>query len=135
MRRIFDNPQNLTSDVIHNRLVSLDFNNVATVYDYVNDIGTVIHYVAIDSFLTDTQIGNSLLTPTTAAEITENTRRATSLSEAALAIELKTVTPAEAVAWIDLNVTSLATAKTVLKIMVRMLIALRNLVMSTLPEN
>jgi hypothetical protein len=54
--------------------------------------------------------------------------------EAGLASALKTVTPAEAVEWINTSVTDLASAKAALKLMARMLIALRDAVMPDLPE-
>jgi hypothetical protein len=47
---------------------------------------------------------------------------------------LKTLTPAQAVAYIETNVTSLATAKTVLKVMARILIALRDETWPDLPD-
>jgi len=47
-------------------------------------------------------------------------------AELALTGALKTVTPQQAVNYIETNVTSLATAKEVLKLMVRMLIVLRD---------
>lgn len=61
-------------------------------------------------------------------------RQNNSETEAALATQLKNLTPQQAVDYIEANVTTLATAKTVLKIMARMLIALRDKVMPDLPE-
>jgi len=48
--------------------------------------------------------------------------------------ELRTLTPDQAADWIESNVTTLATAKAVLKIMARMLIAIRNRTFPDLPE-
>lgn len=61
-------------------------------------------------------------------------RKQNAVNEAFLANELKSITPAQAVTYIENNVTSLATAKIVLKIMVRMLIAMRDEVWPSLPE-
>lgn len=60
------------------------------------------------------------------ADIDREARKASAITEARLATELKTLTPAQAVAYIDANVTNIASAKAVLKIMARMLIALRD---------
>lgn len=61
-------------------------------------------------------------------------RKKSALANAALATQLKSVTGDQAVAWIENNVTSLATAKDALKIMVRLLIALRDASLSELPD-
>jgi hypothetical protein len=53
-------------------------------------------------------------------------RKANAKTEAALAIALKSLTPAQAITYIDTTVTNIASAKTVLKVMVRMLIAMRD---------
>jgi hypothetical protein len=62
----------------------------------------------------------------TAAELAAIDRKIGAIAEARLATELKSLTPAQAVAYIETHVTTLATAKTVLKIMVRILIAMRD---------
>lgn len=54
------------------------------------------------------------------AELTE------ARAQLALTGALRTATPQQAVAWIDANVTDLASAKTALKLMARMLIVLRD---------
>lgn len=61
-------------------------------------------------------------------------RRAGAIGEAALVAELKNVTGNQAADWIETNVTSLATAKTALKILARMVIAMRNEVWPDLPD-
>lgn len=61
-------------------------------------------------------------------------RKANAIAEAGLATELKTLTPAQTVQYIETNVTSLASAKVVLKIMARILIALRDETWPDLPE-
>lgn len=61
-------------------------------------------------------------------------RQTAAKAEAALAIELKSLTPAQAVAYVENNVTTLASAKVVLKIMARLIIAMRDEVFPDLPE-
>jgi hypothetical protein len=61
-------------------------------------------------------------------------RKANARAEAKLATELKSLTPAQAVAYIETNVTNLASAKTVLKIMARILIAMRDEIWPELPD-
>lgn len=55
-------------------------------------------------------------------------------AQAALADAFRTLTPAQAADWIETNVTSLATAKTALKIMARILVAMRDQIWPDLPE-
>ena len=61
-------------------------------------------------------------------------RRAAAEAGAMLATELKSVTGEQAVNWIETNVTSLATAKTALKVLVRVVVALRDEVFPRLPD-
>lgn len=61
-------------------------------------------------------------------------RKAAAKGEAALAEQLKTVTAQGAVDYIETQVTNLASAKAVMKIMARMLIAMRDEVWPELPE-
>lgn len=61
-------------------------------------------------------------------------RRATARSQAALATQLRTLTPQQAVDYIETNVTNLATAKDVLKILARIVIAMRDEVWPDLPD-
>ena len=65
----------------------------------------------------------------------DRVRKASAKGEAALATALKTITPAEAVTYINNKVTDLTSAKAVLKLMARMLIALRDEVWPDLPES
>jgi hypothetical protein len=65
---------------------------------------------------------------------TQRLRKANAIGEAMLATELKTLTPAQAVQYIESNVTDLPSAKRVLKIMARILIALRDEAWPDLPE-
>lgn len=60
------------------------------------------------------------------AEATRKARRANAQAEAKLAAQLRSLTPQQAVDYIETNVTNLASAKTVIKIMARMLIAMRD---------
>jgi hypothetical protein len=62
-------------------------------------------------------------------------RKTNAKTEAALAIALKSLTPAQAITYIDTTVTNIASAKTVLKVMVRMLIAMRDEVWPDLPNS
>jgi nitrogen regulatory protein PII-like uncharacterized protein len=62
-------------------------------------------------------------------------RRRLAKDEAAKATALKTITPEQAVEYINKNVTDLASAKKVLKLMARMLIAMRDEIWSDLPES
>ena len=64
----------------------------------------------------------------------ERARKAAAKGEAALSTALKNITPAEAVAYINKHVTDLQSAKAVLKLMARMLIALRDEVWPDMPE-
>ena len=61
-------------------------------------------------------------------------RQSAAKNEAGLATQLKTVTAQGAVDYIEVNVTNLASAKAVMKIMARMLIALRDAQFPELPE-
>lgn len=66
--------------------------------------------------------------------LSRKARRDNAQGEAALATQLKSVTPQQAVDYIEANVTNLASAKAVLRIMARMLIALRDAQFPDLPE-
>ena len=68
------------------------------------------------------------------SELATIARKANAVNEAKRATELRTLTATEAVAYVENNVTTLATAKTVIKIMVRLLIALRDETWTDLPE-
>lgn len=70
----------------------------------------------------------------TAIELAEQSRKDDARGEAALATQFKSLTPAQAVTYIENNVTNLATAKDVLKIMARILIAMRDEIWPDLPE-
>lgn len=70
----------------------------------------------------------------TQAEIAAIARKENARQEAGLASRLKSLTPQEAVEYIEVNVTNLASAKAVMKIMARMLIAMRDEVWPELLE-
>lgn len=70
----------------------------------------------------------------TAAELATIARKENARNEANLATQLKALTPQQAENYIETNVTSLASAKAVMKIMARMLIAMRDEVWPELPE-
>lgn len=61
-------------------------------------------------------------------------RKTNAKGEAALATQFKTLTPQQAVNYIENNVTNLSTAKDILKIMARILIAMRDEIWPDLPE-
>jgi hypothetical protein len=56
----------------------------------------------------------------------QEAERTEAKAQLALTGALRTATPQQAVNWIDTNVTDLASAKAALKLMVRMLIVLRD---------
>jgi hypothetical protein len=60
------------------------------------------------------------------AMISSASRKAVAKTEAALAVALKSLTPTQAVAYIDTNISNIASTKVVLKVMTRMLIAMRD---------
>ncbi len=64
----------------------------------------------------------------------DRVRIANAEDEARLAVQLRTLTPQQAVDYIETNVLDLPSAKSVLKIMARMLIAMRNRIFPDLPE-
>jgi hypothetical protein len=53
-------------------------------------------------------------------------REAAAVTEAGLAVEFKALTPAQAVAYIENNVTDLASAKTAMQGLARLIVALRD---------
>ena len=61
-------------------------------------------------------------------------RQQAARGEAALATQLRTLTPQQAVDYINNNVTNLASAKEVLKIIARILIAQRDQIWPDMPE-
>lgn len=70
----------------------------------------------------------------TPAEVAAALRKARAETTAGLSAQFKYMTGDQAVAWIENNVTSLATAKIALEYMARMVIALRDETMSELPD-
>lgn len=127
--RVFDNINNLPQAVIEWRLRKVDPTGVAETYSTIptpENLFTIHNYVKVDSVLTDTQIVNGLSNPMTVKEQRAIDKRLASLTNAQLASALKTVTADEAETYIENTVTSLATAKVVMKQMARMIIALRD---------
>lgn len=133
--RGFINTNNLPQAVIAWRLSKADPAGTARVYDYVTDDAVTLHYVAVDSVLTDAQIEAGLANSITAGEEAAIARYHEARSEAALTEALRTLTPAQAVKYVEDNVTTLASAKAVLKIIVRLLIALTNRIYPDLPND
>jgi hypothetical protein len=138
--RIFDNPHNLPEPIIQNRLQRLDAFGKAETYTIQKlgadqlPTGEIKAYIEIESTLTTEQIETLCNQSITAAELQTIERLRNARSEAALTTQLRTLTPQQAVNYIETNVTNLATAKDVLKIMARMLIAMRDKVFPDLPE-
>jgi hypothetical protein len=79
----------------------------------------------------DAPTRSNTLTP---AQIAARARRRAAIGEAGLATVLKSLTPVQAENYIETNVTNLASAKAVIKIMARMLIAMRDEVWPGLAE-
>lgn len=92
-------------------------------YTHIDD--GVLHYAAVDSSLTDAQILSGL-GPMTAAEEASQARYYGARAVAGLSQQIRTMTAAQAEAYINANVTSLATAKVVLVELSRLVIALRD---------
>lgn len=133
--RIFQNPNNLPEDRILERLLLADAGASATLYKTVSPDNAEICHVGITSeVLTDLEIEAILAQPITSAEQAAAARKAESISQAKLATELRSLTPDQAVAYIENNVTSLASAKAVMKVMARLLIAMRDELWPGLPD-
>lgn len=121
--RIFANPHNVPAAVLAIRLRQADPSGIVRTYTHIDD--GVLHYAAVDSTLTDAQIMSGL-GAMTQAEIDGQTRFYAARSTAGLSTLLKTMTAQQAETYINTNVTSLATAKTVLIELSRLVIALRD---------
>lgn len=132
MRRVFDNSNNVGQETILERLRLQD--PYAGCGTYVVDIfspvtGLIIgtrSYVWIESTIPDAVIENGLSFATSAVELASYSRKATAFSNAKLVTTLVSLTQDQAAAYIDSNVTNIATAKTVMKIMARILVAMRD---------
>jgi hypothetical protein len=98
-------------------------------YEETTEDGTIQVQASFSRSLTavEWQLFLSLTNPARA-------RRENAINEAALATELKSLTPAQAVQYIENNVIDLPSAKRVLKVMARILIALRDETWPNLPE-
>jgi hypothetical protein len=131
MVRIFENPLNLSHFVLELRIKSADqdakvFTDTADILDKNSyRIGTH-NRLLIESILSDEWINDLLAIPSTPAEDQARTKRNNAHTEGGLASQFANLTPAQAVDYIETNVTNLASAKAVLKIMARVLIAMRN---------
>jgi hypothetical protein len=91
--------------------------------------------VKVGSALSDNALNAAINPATATAEIASETRKTNAITEAGLAAEFKSLTAAQALTYIDNNVTTLATAKTVLKIMARLIIAMRDELWPDLQDN
>jgi len=105
MQRIFDNPHNLSSEVILWRLHKFDTTATALPYSYED----TVHYVAVDSVLPDAEIDAVLNYEKTALETEQDDKKLNAIQVAKTVALLKSVTVADALAYIDANVTSLNT--------------------------
>lgn len=129
--RIFDNNNNVSESILKRRIRRLDATSVVETYAADNGIS----YVKVGSTLSDSAINAAINPHSTTAEIASETRKTNAIIEAGLAAEFKSITAAQAVAYIDNNVTTLATAKTVLKIMARLIVAMRDELWPDLQDN
>lgn len=129
MARIFQNPNELNKYTITNRIFPFDSEVEVNITSGPTNIelqtGST-SYAYIESTLADNDIIEILSSPITINEQAIEQKRINSFSEALLATEIKSMTAEQAVAYIDGYVTNLATAKVVLKIMARLLIAIKN---------
>lgn len=102
-------------------------------FKYTFPNGVVIEYPTLAELVSACKRFNIPFTPTQAL-IDADARKSNALADAKLATELRSLTPAQAVAYIEANVTTLATAKAALKVLTRLVVALCNETWPTLPE-
>jgi len=134
MFRMFDNSNKLSEQVILSRLKA-DPDTVIVLSSNTTMEGIEAFYVSVDSLLSDQEIIAALSAPLLSAEIASLTRKANAFAQAKLVNELKTLTPDEAAAYIEVTVTDLAGAVKVIKAIARLLIALRDELWPDLPES
>ncbi len=127
MFRVFGNPHQVPAAVLAIRLRQADPRGIVETFAHEFDGGTIQHYARVDSVLSDAQILAGL-GAMTQAEIDGQARFYGARNTAGLSTLLKTMTAAQAETYINANVTSLATAKTVLIELSRLVIALRDAV-------
>lgn len=123
--RIFSNTHNVPAAILNIRLRKYDPSGFVRTYDADTDNGAV-HYVAVDSTLTDAQI-ESGMGAMTQAEINAQARFYAAREAAGLSTLLRTMTAKQAETYIN-NVTTLAQSKVVMIELSRLVIALRDAV-------
>jgi hypothetical protein len=132
--KTYANTLALPESIVAKRIHNLD--SAATLVYYRVPSAIEQSYVGIESeIITDEDMAELLATPLTVAEQSAIARKQEAFDNAKLTAELKSVTRAEAREYIDENVTDLASAKGVLKILASMIIALRDEVFPELPES
>lgn len=125
--RIFDNPRGLGLLVINSRLISQDPAGFAELIETTS-------LVKVSSVLSDEQIEAGLSIPITPNEQAMLARLAAAKDEGKLVVALKTLTQDQAAAYVQTNVTNLATAKDVMAVMARIIVAYRDAIWPDLPE-
>jgi len=133
MFRMFDNSNKLSEQVILSRLKA-DPDTVVILSSNTTLEGMDAFYVSVDSLLSDQEIIAALSTPLLSIEIASLIRKANAFAQAKLVSELKALTPEEAAAYVESSITDLDGAVTVIKAIVRLLIALRDELWPDLPE-
>ena len=109
---------------IYNNMMSIEDGELILSEDIFPDLQNLTDEDLIDCVQTQEELDN--------LEIS-NERYINAKESAKMVSELKSITSEEAVEWIDKNVENLSDAKTIFKIMVRMIIAMRDQLWSDLP--
>ena len=109
---------------IYNNMMSVEDGELILNEDIFPDLQNLTNEDLIDCAQTQEELDN--------LEIS-NERYINAKESAKMVSELKSITSEEAVEWIDKNVKNLSDAKTIFKIMVRMIIAMRDQLWSDLP--
>lgn len=133
MAQVYPNTLNLPEHLIQRRITKLDPDAKIIFYRMASNIEQ--SHVSVESTeLLPEEVEEILGTDLTEAELAAIDRKKNAFAQAVSVSELKSITPAEASAYIDANVTDLQSAKGVLKIMARMIILMRNELWPNLPE-
>jgi hypothetical protein len=127
------NPLQLPEFIIHLRIHELD--PMADVMYYRVPSALEQSYVDVSGNITEEQLVSILELPITEDEQAAINRAKNAFDNAKLSSELKSVTIAEAKAYIENNVTDLQSAKGVLKMLAAMVICLRDAEFPRLPES
>jgi hypothetical protein len=122
--KMYPNPNQLSEVIAFARIAAVDGEASVDLYPVASN--NEVSYLAISSTLESDEIITLLADPITQAEQNTIMYKKSALPDMRLVTELKSLTTAQAVDYIETKVTNLASAKAVLKIMARMLIAMRN---------